>query len=126
MVLMTKNADDDDHDSLVDPLIVDDNHDRPVYSLVDDNNAVDDDHDRLVVDPLVANYLAKQFACVQTNRLKYPLLQIHIIIVIIIFCFFIIDSKSHHHCHLFCCYRSKCTNFSLSPSLDGIVCFGKC
>ena len=82
---MTRNADDDDHDSLVGPLIVDDNHDRPVYSLVDDKNAVDDDHDRLV-DPLVANYLAKQFACAQTNRLKYPLLQIHIIIIL----FFII------------------------------------
>ena len=90
---MTRNADDDDYDSLVDPLIVDDNHDRPVYSLVDDNNAVDDDHDRLVdpfiadddhnrlVDPLVANYLAKQFACAPTNRLKYPLLQIHIITI---------------------------------------------
>ena len=86
---MTKNGDDDDHGSLVDPLIVDDNHDRPVYSLVDDKNAVDDDHDRLV-DPLVANYLAKQFACVQTNRLKYPLLQIHIIIIIIILFFIIV------------------------------------
>ena len=120
---MTRNADDDDHDSLVGPLIVDDNHDRPVYSLVDDKNAVDDDHDRLVVDPLVANYLAKQFACAQTNRLKYLLLQIHIIII---FFFFIIDANSRHHCHLLCCYRNKCTNFSLSLSLDGIECFGKC
>ena len=85
-------------------------------------NADDDDHDRLV-DPLVANYLAKQFACAQTNRLKYPLLQIHIIII---FFFFIIVANSHHHCHLLCCYRNKCTNFSLSLSLDGIECFRKC
>ena len=118
---MTRNADDDDHDSLVDPLIVDDNHDRPVHSLVDDNNADDNDHDRLV-DPLVANYLAKQFACAETNRLKYPLLQIHIIIIF----FFTIVANYHHHCHLLCCYRNKCTNFSFSLSLEGIECFGKC
>ena len=101
---MTTNADDDDHDRLVDPLIADDDHDR-------------------LVDPLVANYLAKQFACAQTNRLKYPLLQSHIIIISF---FFIIVANSHHHFYLHCCYRNKCTNFSLSLSLDGIECFRKC
>ena len=57
----------------------------------------DDDHDRLV-DPLVANYLAKQFACAPTNRLKYPLLQSHIIIIsyffIIIVIFIVVTAIS--------------------------------
>ena len=107
---MTRNADDDDHDSLVGPLIVYDNHDRLVYSLVDDKNAVDDDHDRLV-DPLVANYLAKQFACAQTNRLKYPLLQIHSINFIIKYP---LQIQIHHNHHL-----HHCCKFTSSSSLMG-------